>query len=183
MVSGQEMLISVPQLTMVISYVLTIHMHISTYLVATIWLTYLHLVTIYVPLLTDKKNFLRIFVCSQSSNHPWEGVKKVVIIFNLKKIQANLAINRKYKTLIILLYLQLLTQNHIYKFDDFYKIFPHLLWLLKTQNQQNFPSPIMAVENLELELKVIDYVHETHKRKVINTIHSLLPAEELPSVT
>jgi hypothetical protein len=26
-------------------------------------------------------------------------------------------------------------------------------------------------------------VHETHKRKVINTIHSLLPAEELPSVT
>jgi hypothetical protein len=39
---------------MVISYVLTTHMHIFTYLVATNWLTYLHLVTTYVPLLTDK---------------------------------------------------------------------------------------------------------------------------------
>jgi hypothetical protein len=38
---------------MVISYLVTIHMHISTYLVATNWLTYLHLVTTYVPLLTN----------------------------------------------------------------------------------------------------------------------------------
>jgi len=72
---------------------------------------------------------------SQSGNHPKDDVEKVTIAPKDDLAKSGYKPPKKYKSLIILLYLWLHNENQVYEYGDFYLFFSSLLAIENLQKQ------------------------------------------------